>query len=60
MVSWVLFLLAAGIYVGIWAISKYLVQTQASHYYTTEYPLSPYIEVNSQIAYCDSTVNSKV
>jgi hypothetical protein len=51
------FVLAAGVYVGIWAISTLLVTSQTSYYYTTEYPLSPYIEVNSQSpTTCDSTV----
>lgn len=55
--SWVVFVLAAGVYVGIWAISTLLVTSQISYYYTTEYPLSPYIEVNSQSpTTCDSTV----
>lgn len=55
--SWVVFVLAAGVYVGIWAISTLLVTSQTSYYYTTEYPLSPYIEVNSQSpTTCDSTV----
>lgn len=50
-------MLAAGVYVGIWAISTLLVTSQTSYYYTTEYPLSPYIEVNSQPpTTCDSTV----
>lgn len=50
-------MLAAGVYVGIWAISTMLVTSQTSYYYTTEYPLSPYIEVNSQSpTTCDSTV----
>ena len=50
-------MLAAGVYVGIWAISTLLVTSQTSYYYTTEYPLSPYIEVNSQSpTTCDSTV----
>jgi hypothetical protein len=42
-VSWVLFLFAAGIYVGIWAISKYAVTIQASPYYSVDYHVSPYV-----------------
>lgn len=56
-ISWLLFLAAAGVYVGIWAISKFAVKDQASYYYSTApVYISPYIEVDQTASECDQAV----
>lgn len=56
-ISWILFLAAAGVYVGIWAISKFSVKEQASYYYSTSpVSVSPYIEVDQTATQCDQSV----
>jgi hypothetical protein len=59
MLSWVLFIIACGIYVGIWAITKYATSVQASYYYNVEHTISPYISNNTNNG-CNSTLDSAV
>ena len=53
-------MVAAGIYVGIWAISKYAVTVQASYYYSVSHKISSYIEVDPNNPACDQNIDTTV
>jgi hypothetical protein len=59
MISWVLFIVACGIYVGIWAITKYAANVQSSYYYHVDHYISPYISNNTNNG-CNSTLNGTI